>query len=121
MVALRQVEVPFYRSNGRQRWRGFGALANVTRRAATPFLHKYIVPAPKRAATDLLKFAVAEIAEVVSGRKNFKTATKSVGRHTLRKQLGSGSRKRSARRVIPTESAKQTCRSRRNFFTKISQ
>ena len=38
----------------------------------------------------MLEFAVPEIAEVVSGRKNFKTAAKSVGRQTLRKQLGEG-------------------------------
>ena len=50
----------------------------------------------KRLGADLLEFAVPEIAEVVSGRKNFKTAAKSVGRQTLRKQLRSGSRKRKA-------------------------
>ena len=43
---------------------------------------------------DLLEFAVPEIADVVSGRKNFKTAGKRVGRQTLRKQLGSSSRKK---------------------------
>ena len=58
-----------------------------------------------------------EIAEVVGGRKNFQTAAKSVGRQTLRKQLGSGSRKRSASKFIPTESAKQISRSRRDIFT----
>ena len=46
----------------------------------------------KRIGADLLDFAVPEIAEVVSGRKNFKTAAKSVGKQTLRKQLGEGSR-----------------------------
>ena len=67
----------------------------------------------------MLEFAAPEIAEVVGGRKNFKTAAKSVGRQTLRKQMGSGSRKRSASRVIPTESAKQT-RSRTDNFTNNS-
>ena len=66
----------------------------------------------------MLGFAVPEIAEVVSGRKNFNTAAKSVGRQTLRKQLGSGRRKRTASRVIPTNSAKQISRSRRDFFYK---
>ena len=75
-----------------------------------------------------------EIAEVVSGRKNFKTAAKSVGRHTLRKQLSEGSRrrkgvvggreggsrKRTASRVIPTKSTKQISRLRRNNFTNVS-
>ena len=84
------------------------------------FLRKYIVPAAKRVAADLLEFAVPEIAEVVSGRKKFETAAKSVGRQTLRKQLGSGSRKRSASRVLPTKSAKQISRSRRDISTNFS-
>ena len=127
MVASREVEIPVYRGVGRQRGRGFGALAQVIGRTAIPFLRKYIVPAAKRVGADLLEFAVPEIAEVVSGRKNFKTAAKSVGRQTLRKQLGSGSRKRrgaigvrQANRFIPTTSAKQTSRSRRDSFTNIS-
>ena len=127
MVASREVEIPYYRGVGRQRGRGFGALAQVIERTAIPFLRKYIVPAAKRVGADLLEFAVPEIAEVVSGRKNIKTAAKSVGRQTLRKQLGEGSRKgkggsrkRSASRVIPTKSAKQTSRSRRDIFTNIS-
>ena len=94
MVASREVEIPFYRGVGRQRGRGFGALPQVIGRTAIPFLRKYIVPAAKRAGADLLEFAVPEIAEVVSGRKNFKTNAKSVGSQILRKQLGSGSRKR---------------------------
>ena len=127
MVALREVEIPFYRGVGRQRGRGFGALAQVIGRTAFPFLRKYIVPAAKRVGADLLEFAVPEIAEVVSGKKNFKTAAKSVGKQTLRKQLRSGSRKRKgaiggrqASRFIPTKSAKQTSRSRRDIFTNIS-
>ena len=133
MVASREVEIQFYRGVGRQRGRVFAALAQVTGRTAIPFLRKYIVPAAKRVGADLLEFAVPEIAEVVSGRKNFKTTAKSVGRQTLRNQLGSGSRKRKgaiggkelaygrqARRFIPTKSAKQTSRSRRDIFTNIS-
>ena len=127
MVASREVEIPYYRGVDRQRGRGFGALAQVIGRSAIPFLRKYIVPAAKRVGADLLEFAVPETAEVVSGKKNIKTAAKSVGRQTLRKQLGErsrrwrgGSRKRSASRVIPTKSAKQTNRSRRDIFTNIS-
>ena len=78
------------------RGRGFGALAQVIGRTAIPFLRKYIVPAAKCVSAYLLEFAVPENAEVVSGRKNFKTAAKSVGRQTLRKQLGSDSRKKAA-------------------------
>ena len=115
MVASREVEIPFYRGVGRQRGRGFGALAQVIGRTAIPFLREYIVLAAKRVGADLLEFAVPEIAEVFCGRKNFKTAVKSVRRQTLGKQLGEGSRrrkrvvcsrKRRASRFIPTKSAK---------------
>ena len=79
MVASKQVEIPFYTAVGRQKGRGFGALAQVIGRTPIPFLRKYIVPAAKRVGADLLEFAVPAIAEVVSGRKNFNTAAKSVG------------------------------------------
>ena len=121
MVASRQVEIPSYRAVGRQRERGFSALAQVIGRTAIPFLRKYIVPAAKRVGAHLLEFAVPEIAEVVSGRNKFKTAAKSVGKQTLIKHLGEGSRKRSASRVIPTKSAKQISRLRRDIFTNISR
>ena len=120
MVALRQVQIPYYRAVGRQRGRGFGALAQVIGRTVIPFLRKYVVLAAKRIGTDMLEFAVPEIAEVVSGRKNFKTAAKSVGKQNLREQLGEGSRKTTGRRIIPTKSTKQSSRSRRDFFTNIS-
>ena len=88
MVASRQVEIPYYRAVGRQRGRGFGDLAQVIRRTAIPSLLKYVVPAAKHVVADLLEFAVPEIEEVVSGRKNFKTAAKSVGKQTLKKTIG---------------------------------
>ena len=74
MVASRQVEIPYYRAVGRQRGRGFGAHAQVIGRTAIPFLRKYIVPATKRVGADLFEFAEPEIAEVFTGRKNFKTS-----------------------------------------------
>ena len=88
MVASRQVEIPYYRAVGRQRGRGFGALVQVIGRTAIPFLRKYVVPAAKRIGSDMLGFAAPEIGEVFSGRKSFKTAAKSVGKKTLKKQLG---------------------------------
>ena len=120
MVASRQVEIPYYRGIGRQSGRGFGALAQVIGRTALPFLRKCIVPAEKRLGADLLEFALPKIREVVSGRKKFKTAAKSVGGQTLKKQLSDGSRKRTASRVIPTKSTKQISHSRRDIFTNIS-
>ena len=115
MVASNTLELPYYRGIGRQRGRGFGALAQVIGRTAIPFLRKYIVPAAKRVVADLLEFAVPEVADVVSGKKNFKTAAKNVGRQTLRKQLGGGKQKRS----IPVKSLKRSSRSRRDIFTNI--
>ena len=122
MVASRQVEIPYYRGVGRQRGRGFGALAQVIGRTAIPFLRKYVVPAAKRIGADMLEFAAPEIGEVFSGRKSFKSAARSVGKKTLRKQLGEGSRRGSKqRRIIPTKSTKQSSRSRRDIFTNISR
>ena len=90
MVASRQVEIPYYRGVGRQRGRGFGALAKVVGRTAITFLPKYVVPAAKRIDADILEFSAPEVGEVISGRKSFKSAAKSVGKQTRKKQLGSG-------------------------------
>ena len=68
MFASRQIENPFYRVVGRQRGGGLGALAQVSRRTAIPFLRNYIVPAAKRIGADMLEFGAPEIGEVISGR-----------------------------------------------------
>ena len=103
MVASREVEIPYYRGVGRQRGRELAALEKVIRRTAFAILRKYVVPAAERMGADLWAIAVPEIADAVSGRKKFKTAAKGKGRQTLRKQLGSGSRKKSARKLITTK------------------
>ena len=121
MVVSRLVEIPYYRAVGRQRGTGFGALAQVIGRTAIPFLRKYIVPAAKRIGVDMLDFAAPEFGEVISGRKYFKSAAKSVGKQTLIKKLVEGSRKRTASRIILTKSTKQFSRSRRVIFTNISR
>ena len=90
-----------------------------------PLCEKNIVPAAERVGGDLLEFTVPEIAEVVSGRKNIKTAANSVGKQTLKIQFGQGSRRWTGgskqRRIIPTKSTKQPSRSRRDIFTDISR
>ena len=122
MVASRQVQILFYTGIGRQRGRGFSALAQVIGRTKLHFFRKSIVPAAKRVGVDLIKFAAPETAKFVNGGRNFKTAAKSVGRQALRKELGSGSRKSTASRVIPTKSVTQTSRSRiKDTFTNISR
>ena len=105
MVASRQVEIPYYRGVGRQRGRGFEALAQVIGRTAILFMRKYVVPAAKRVGANMLEFVAPEIGEVISGRKSFKTAAKSLGKKPLKKQLGSGSKQR---RIIPTKSTEQS-------------
>ena len=100
MFASNNLELPYYKRFGRQRGRGFGALSQVFGRTAIPFLNKYSVPAAERVGSDLLEFALPEIAEVVSCRENFKTIAKNVGRQTLRKQLGNDSRKNIASKSL---------------------
>ena len=69
MVALRQVEVTFYKGNGRQNGRGFNARGQVIGRTALHILGKCIASAAKHVDADLLKFVVPEVAGVFSGRK----------------------------------------------------
>ena len=120
MVVSGEVELPYYRGVGRQRERGFGALAQVIGRTAIPFLRKYIVPAARRISADMLEFGVPEIADVVSCKKNIKSAAKNVGRQTLKKQLGGGARKRSASRIIPPKSTKGSSRPRKDIFSNVA-
>ena len=116
-VSSNILELPYYKGIGRQRGRGFEALAKVFGRTAIPFVKKYIESAAKRVGADLLEFAVPEVADVVSGNKNFKTAAKSARRQTLRKQHGGGKQKR----IIPVKNLKRSSRSRRDIFTIIAK
>ena len=60
-VASRQVEIPYCRVVGRQRGRGFGALAQVIGRTAIPFLRKYVHPAATRIGAAMLEFAAPDL------------------------------------------------------------
>ena len=119
MVASRELELPYHKGVTRQRGRGFGALAQVIGRTAVPFVKKFIVPAARRVGADLLVFAVPEMAEVFSGKKNLKSAAASVGKKTLRKQLGGGSKR--TRKFIPKKSTNINSRSRRDILTNSSR
>ena len=132
MVASRQVKISYYRAVGRQRGRGFRAPAQVIGRTAILFLRKCVEPAAKRIGADMLEFVGPVIGEVFSGSKTFKSAAKSVGKETLKKQLAEGNRRwkgaagvRQAgskqRKIIPTKSTKQSSRSLRDIFTNISR
>ena len=52
MVALRQVQIPFYRGIGQQRERISGALVQVFGLTAIPILGKYVVPAANRVGAE---------------------------------------------------------------------
>ena len=71
MVAARQVEIPYYRGIGRQRGRGVGAFAQDIAKTAIPFLRKYVIANAKRVGADLMEVPAPEVAEIVSGRRNF--------------------------------------------------
>ena len=118
-VASRKVEIPFYRGIGR-RVQGFSALAQVIGRTAIPYLRKYIVPAPQRVGADLLEVDGPEVAEVVTGRENFKTAANYLGGQPLGKQLGRGNRRKNTSRVVRPKAAKQTKWWGKHLFTNIS-
>ena len=70
--------------SGKTTTTGFGALPQVIGRTAIPFLKKYVVPGARRIGADMLGFAVPKIADVVSGKQNFKADAKNVGRQTLK-------------------------------------
>ena len=67
--ASNTLEPPYYKRIGRERRRGFGALAQVIGRTSFPSVTKYIVPAAKRVGADLLEIAELEVADVDSGKK----------------------------------------------------
>ena len=54
MVASNTLELPYYKGFRRQRWRSFGAFAQVIATTAICFLRNYIVPAAERVGADLL-------------------------------------------------------------------
>ena len=87
------------------------------------FLHKnYIIPTARRIGADIFEFGCVgyvgypEIADVMGGKKNIKSAAKDVGR----KQLGGSSRKCSASRVFPTISTKRSSPSGKEFFDNVA-
>lgn len=119
MVASTTADLPYYQGYGRQRGRGFGALAQTIGRTAVPFIRKYVIPAATRVGADLLEFAAPEIGEVMAGRKTIKAAAKSAGGKTIRKQIGGGRKKK--RKVISKKTTKRSSRSRRDIFTNVGK
>ena len=77
MVESNTLELPYYKGIGRERGRGFGALAQITGRTAILFLRKYNVPSAKRVDADLLPFAVPKVDDVVSRKQISKLLPKA--------------------------------------------
>ena len=68
-------------------------------------MQSYINSAAKSVGAHLLECLAPKNTDAGSGKKNFETAARSLGRQTLRKQLGSGSKKGTASGVIPSKFA----------------
>ena len=121
MVDSKQVETTCYGGIGRQRGPGVGALAQNIGRIATPILNEYIFLAAKHMGADLLEIVASEFAEVVSGRKKFGTAAKSVGKQTLRQQLYSVTTKKLQTESMQQKLQKNQLVERRRFFKNFSK
>ena len=78
-----------------------------------------MVPVAKRVGADLLELVALKLQTLLMVKRNSRSQQKKVARQTVGQQLGSGGRKRTVRRVIPTKTAKQTNRSRTDIFTNI--
>lgn len=108
--------LPRFQGVSRQRGRGIGALAAILGRTAIPFAKKFLVPAAKRIGADLLEAAAPEIGNVITGKKKIKSFAKDVGKKTLRKQLGSGGKKRKKGKVIKRRKPTKNSRSRSDLI-----
>lgn len=121
-----QAQIPHFSSYTRQRGSGFGALVSGVGRFALPFARKFLVPAAKKLGRQLLMEGIPELADVVAKRKSPKQAVKSTLKKTIRKQVGSGKRRRRSSRIIPKRSnqrrsrvKRQKQRTRADFFSKV--
>ena len=95
--------LPYFKGVPRQRGRGFGALARTVARTTLPILKKYVLPAAKKIGRNIIESAVAEIGGVLSGQTSIKKAVQKTAKSTIRKQVGSGMKKRKNTRqsIIP--------------------
>ena len=100
VVTSRQVEFPFHRDEGRQRGKGICALAQVFGRTAIPILRNFVVLSTKVMGADLLKLLYLKMQRLLVEEITFKTAPKCMEGQTLKKSLGSYSKKKTANRVI---------------------
>ena len=67
MIASRQVEVPIFIANGKQRGMGLVVHAQVIRKTASLFCKKYVVPAGKHVGAGSLALVAPRFGEAVRG------------------------------------------------------
>ena len=79
---------PHFSGHYRQRGSGFGALAAGIGRVALPLARKFLWPAIKKIACDILVQGAPELVEVATRRKLAKEALKNTVAKTARKQIG---------------------------------
>ena len=89
-----QASLPHFSGYYRQRGSGFGALAAGIGRVAIPFAKKILLPAAKKIGKELLLQGAPEFVDAVTKRKTPRQAAKATIRNTVKKQFGSGRRRR---------------------------
>ena len=120
---------PHFSGHYRQRGSGFGALAAGIGRVALPLARKFLWPAIKKIACDILVQGAPELVEVATRRKLAKEALKNTVAKTARKQIGGSLRLRIAtgRKMIrrkrqqyktPRSNQKQKNLNQKNHFSK---
>ena len=90
-------------------WKRSQCLAKDTEKTSSPFsFGENVVPSAKRVEAELMDSPAPDTAEIVQGRKNFKSAKMFVGMPTSKNELGHGFEKK---KIIPPNVSKQDCRS----------
>lgn len=129
-----QASLPHFSGYYRQRGSGFGALAAGIGRVAIPFAKKILLPAAKKIGKELLLQGAPEFVDAVTKRKTPRQAAKATIRKTVKKQFGSGQRRRRVgqrrrrsrnpvRRIsnYSISKRKKLQRSRDQFFSKVKK
>ena len=126
MVASRQVEIPYHRAVGRQRGRGFGALAQVIEELQFPFCVN--VSSQQQNAWVLTCWSLLrQRLERLLAVENLSRRLQRVWESKLWKNIwgkgAEGVRQGGSKQriIIATKSTKQSSRSRRDNFTNISR
>jgi len=87
----------YYRGPVRQRGSGLGSLALKVARHALPIFSKYVLPSAKRVGKEFAVNLLPEVLDLVTGQEppsHFKKAIKRAAGKTVKKQLGTGGKRR---------------------------